>query len=340
MASCSGLVFIIETVALALLILLVLGLVIGKCLGYIEIYRSERRRQNYVKLEESTERNTKGNDQVDNWVQNRLRRLQEIEASYENQKQEVESLQEQLRQERAEKKKEIAEKDDALKRLSAIMSSRLKDGNPNVADLNDQNRPTKIGEQFSELYDNQWTDAYDAIQTYFELQKNESEIIGLLLDILEQCFKFCKDRANNQLTHLNDDVKKLALTITKKDTKLRGDLMQRIKEERKLCAVDEQPKCNEIASIIKQHFSAKEAKEGFLDDLTVIQFTQECLKLCWLMVIQDPPMSMMLKHTENAQDLFKAYKNRGKHVSFVVWPALLLEEGGSLISKGIAEFHE
>ncbi|XP_045211920.2 uncharacterized protein LOC123563272 isoform X2 [Mercenaria mercenaria] len=270
----------------------------------------------------------------------RLSRLDEIEASYENQKQKIKSLQEQLSQERVEKKKEIAEKEDALKRLSAIMSSRLKDGNPNVADLNDQNRPTKIGEQFSELYDNQWTDAYGVIETYFDQQKNESEIIGMLLDILEQCFKFCKDKANDQLTHLNDDVKKLVLIVTKKDTKLIGDLMQRIKEERKLCAVDEQPKYSEIASTTKEHFSAKETKADFLDNLTVIQFTQECLKLCWLMVIQDPPMSMILKHTENVHEEFKAYKNRGKHVSFVVWPALLLEEAGSLISKGIAEFHQ
>ncbi|XP_045211919.2 uncharacterized protein LOC123563272 isoform X1 [Mercenaria mercenaria] len=340
MTSCINLVVIIETVALASLILLVLGLLIAKYLGCIEIYRPKRRRRNYLDLEESNERSNKGNDQVDNWIQKRLSRLDEIEASYENQKQKIKSLQEQLSQERVEKKKEIAEKEDALKRLSAIMSSRLKDGNPNVADLNDQNRPTKIGEQFSELYDNQWTDAYGVIETYFDQQKNESEIIGMLLDILEQCFKFCKDKANDQLTHLNDDVKKLVLIVTKKDTKLIGDLMQRIKEERKLCAVDEQPKYSEIASTTKEHFSAKETKADFLDNLTVIQFTQECLKLCWLMVIQDPPMSMILKHTENVHEEFKAYKNRGKHVSFVVWPALLLEEAGSLISKGIAEFHQ
>ena len=44
------------------------------------------------------------------------------------------------------------------------MSSRLRDGNPNVADLNDQNRPVKLGEQFSELYDNQWTDAFEVLK--------------------------------------------------------------------------------------------------------------------------------------------------------------------------------
>ncbi|XP_045211914.1 uncharacterized protein LOC123563269 [Mercenaria mercenaria] len=340
METCIGLVFYIETAVLALLFLLVVGVLISKCLGYLEFYRPRRRRRNYVDLEKSTERSIKDNNQVDKWIQNRLKLLEEIEEPYENQRIEIESLQEQLRRERTDKKKEVAEKEDALKRLSAIMSSRLKDGNPNIADLNDHNRPTKIGEQFSELYDNQWTDAYGAVQTCFKQEKKEPEIIGILLGILEQCFMFCKDKANTQLADVSDGVKILALVITKKDTKLQCDLLQRIKEERKMCAEDELPRYNEIATIMKEYFTAKETKADFLDDLTVIQFTQECLKLCWLMVIQDPPMSMVLKHTENAHDDFKAYKHRGKHVSFVVWPALLLEEGGSLISKGIAEFHE
>ena len=66
------------------------------------------------------------------------------------------------------------------------MSSRLRDGNPNVVDLSDQNRPNKLGEQFSELYDNQWTNAYDAIEHFFVMDtKDESEIIRILLNILE-----------------------------------------------------------------------------------------------------------------------------------------------------------
>ena len=50
--------------------------------------------------------------------------------------------------------------------LSKLMGSRLTDNNPNIADLSDPNRPTKIAEFYTELYDNQWTDAYD------EMEKN------------------------------------------------------------------------------------------------------------------------------------------------------------------------
>ena len=68
------------------------------------------------------------------------------------------------------------------------MSSRLKDGNPNVVDLSDPNRPNKLGEQFSELYDNQWTDAYGAIEDFFGKTKDELEIIQMLLEILGVTF--------------------------------------------------------------------------------------------------------------------------------------------------------
>ena len=43
------------------------------------------------------------------------------------------------------------------------MSAKLLNNNPAIADLSDADRPTKIAEQYSELYDNEWTDAYDIL---------------------------------------------------------------------------------------------------------------------------------------------------------------------------------
>jgi len=41
----------------------------------------------------------------------------------------------------------------------------LTDGNPNITDLNDQNRPGNVADQFSEVYDNEWTNAFEVLQT-------------------------------------------------------------------------------------------------------------------------------------------------------------------------------
>lgn len=44
-------------------------------------------------------------------------------------------------------------------RLSKIASDKLTDGNPNFANLSDKNRPTKIGEKFGQMYDDEWSEA-------------------------------------------------------------------------------------------------------------------------------------------------------------------------------------
>ena len=62
------------------------------------------------------------------------------------------------------------------------MSSQLADNNPNIIDLSDQNRPTRLVEQFSELYDNEWTNAYAALQNIIQ---DEHTIVCFLRRVLE-----------------------------------------------------------------------------------------------------------------------------------------------------------
>ena len=55
--------------------------------------------------------------------------------------------------------------------------------NPNIADLSDSNRPTKLGESFSELYDNEWTNALEELQKMGKM--TDSDVVKRLLDILK-----------------------------------------------------------------------------------------------------------------------------------------------------------
>ena len=48
-------------------------------------------------------------------------------------------------------------------RLSKVASQKLQDGNSSIADLSDTNRPTRLAEKFSELYDNEFTDAFQEL---------------------------------------------------------------------------------------------------------------------------------------------------------------------------------
>ena len=67
-------------------------------------------------------------------------------------------------------------------RLSELAGAKLTEGNPNIADLSDKNRPTNLAENFSELYDNEWTDALEELLD--QGKKSEEEGIKVLLDIL------------------------------------------------------------------------------------------------------------------------------------------------------------
>jgi len=47
--------------------------------------------------------------------------------------------------------------------LSKLAGDKLVADNPNITDLSDKNRPTKLGEMFNELYDNEWSNAFEGL---------------------------------------------------------------------------------------------------------------------------------------------------------------------------------
>ena len=66
-------------------------------------------------------------------------------------------------------------------RLSQIAGNKLKHNNADIADLSDRNRPTCLAEKFSELYDNEWTDAYDHVTK----SRDQESTIAHLVDLLQ-----------------------------------------------------------------------------------------------------------------------------------------------------------
>lgn len=69
-------------------------------------------------------------------------------------------------------------------------------------------------------------------------------------------------------------------------------------------------------------------------------YIAKCLFLCWMMVVQNPPMSLNTDAAEGKQlnsDMYRTYTKNGKYVDFLVWPALLLHEHGPTVCKGIAQ---
>ena len=64
-------------------------------------------------------------------------------------------------------------------RYSKLARETLTLDNASVADLSDPYRPTKLGEMFGELYDNEWTDAFEEMADMDDKGKID-QLLGML----------------------------------------------------------------------------------------------------------------------------------------------------------------
>lgn len=64
----------------------------------------------------------------------------------------------------------------------------MHENSPNIADLSDGNRPSKVAERFSRLYDDLWTDACEELTQQYQTEPNgEKQAILDLAEILRVC---------------------------------------------------------------------------------------------------------------------------------------------------------
>ncbi|KAH3842751.1 hypothetical protein DPMN_116255 [Dreissena polymorpha] len=85
--------------------------------------------------------------------------------------------------------------EECKSRLSRKMSNALTENNTQITDLSDSNRPSKLGEKHSELYDNEWTDAFEELVKKYE---TDESAIKTLLAILKDVHTFCEVKSAEQ----------------------------------------------------------------------------------------------------------------------------------------------
>ncbi|XP_078326225.1 uncharacterized protein LOC111125624 isoform X2 [Crassostrea virginica] len=273
----------------------------------------------------------------------------------------------------SELQKKTEEADELSTRLSRFASQQLTEGNPNIADLSDIHRPTRLGEMYSQLFDDEWSEAFEALKPNMKKGEEEDDedelypnILTLLHSILEESFTFCKEKSTEQLQKLENKIKEglkvnsvAETTATHSEEKMdvdqspsrgKDDKMEEepsqtqsmldqtverhSKELRKAASV-------ETARIQTQVFM-KEKLPGLLSDekirqdSRVVSYVTKCVELCWYMCMQDPPMELAVPKKGDPMDknLFSFHGRKGKMVSCCVWAALLLHKDGPLVCKG------
>lgn len=92
----------------------------------------------------------------------------------------------------------IKAKENALNRLSEIQSRLLKHNNPEITDLSDENRPTILGTKFKELYEDEWTDAFEFLTEQRKERLNDENTVRMLYAMLKHCNEFCATALRKQ----------------------------------------------------------------------------------------------------------------------------------------------
>lgn len=70
------------------------------------------------------------------------------------------------------------------------------------------------------------------------------------------------------------------------------------------------------------------------------KYIRHCTEISWLMAIQDPPMAILTEIGVGCRydiSKYREYTKQGEFVDYVVWPAVLIQDGGQLMSRGIVQ---
>jgi hypothetical protein len=69
-------------------------------------------------------------------------------------------------------------------RLSSLSASKI-DGDPNITELGDPDRPQKLVDRYQQLYDNLWIDAFDGLsESYKDVEDDSEKERRVISDIL------------------------------------------------------------------------------------------------------------------------------------------------------------
>ncbi|KAL3879708.1 hypothetical protein ACJMK2_031995 [Sinanodonta woodiana] len=220
-----------------------------------------------------------------------------------------------------------------LTRLSEMGAMQLIEGNPNIADLSDHNRPDKIAEQFSELYDNQWTDCYIVLD---RLTKSERETVETLLTILKTVYDISLNRSQMIMSDARKALVAFAGISDEESEKALDSLIQETLHKMKYYRTKH---FKAVPKDIAKEINVKlVATIGEQEVTACSEYIEACVRICWLMCIKDPPMYIFCeKEDVFNKNHFMEYTEKGHKVSYVVWPALYLYKNGPLMRKGVAQ---
>ncbi|KAL4230746.1 hypothetical protein ACF0H5_011121 [Mactra antiquata] len=244
--------------------------------------------------------------------------------------------------------------------ISKIKSGRITVNNPDIADLSDLNRPTKLAEKYSELFDNEWAGAYEEMENKL---MESGQIVNELLDILKEVYVFSQTNRDECFQEVRDAFSEVIDTVlfeidstdsedseddkNNRSSPAKTDLEKQEHILKRQCMNNLGKKqIGVICKVFAPIFAVAISKE-YLDHCTndfdgspkTKTFIRRCSEIFWWMNAQDPPMILEFDEPKGSfnEDKYRFFTKSGNQIVYIVWPPMRLHQSGPVLAKGVAE---
>ncbi|XP_053399564.1 uncharacterized protein LOC128557054 [Mercenaria mercenaria] len=241
--------------------------------------------------------------------------------------------------------------DELKTRLSTFTGRKMVEGNPDIAVLSDPFRPTQLAEQFREIYDEEWTHAFEELDM---VSHDEGKIIDVITGLIKEIEKLCSYTSTQQILAMEksctEEIVNPKVAIQKHQGSLKGKTPSEMNSSQKdttnkmihdlrksMGALSVRP----LIQIFEEKWMKPMRQDKKLPSTSkdTDKFVEKAFGIIWLMKIQNPHMEFKWQRRDETIDRerFIFYTKRGDKVGQTVWPAVLLHEDGPLMSKGLVQ---
>lgn len=200
-----------------------------------------------------------------------------------------------------------------------------------------------IARQFSDVYEQQWSDAFQALYE----SVGEKTTVSLLLDVIQKAYAHCQKESEQQI----NNIQRIFYNIVKSGhvTSQEDQISSQAKGDKSLlvqfCSIHsnlaverlQREFCEkELSSLVKSRLRSSH----FNCSRSLKAFAYKAVELTWQMCMHDPPIYM---HPTNAngfdRTLYVPYTKAGDMLDFYVWPALIVSGTTMmLLHKGVVQY--
>ncbi|MCK5894032.1 MAG: hypothetical protein KAG53_06380 [Endozoicomonadaceae bacterium] len=245
----------------------------------------------------------------------------------------------------------------AMTELSSKAGDVMTSKNPNITNLGDPNRADKLGDKFNEIYDNEWTDLMEYLESSDKKKLKTPLENNKVMDksgkkyamIIVRMTKKALNKVELYMAHEKSEIRKKQIETVKAKINDKSHNREdvecsnlKLEENSKYIIAETLKKdpikmTNYIASITDALIN-ENYKEYESDALR--KFLEKVVEIMVYGKLQDVPMVFCFAKEDEIYDRnhFRVYTHKGLAiVDYAVWPVVYLHEGGPVLFKGVVQ---